>query len=343
MRKLVLSIAALLLCLLAHSQGADNLGNSYAEVSIIPRLDISPYYSGEDSELGFTHGNSSLYTLFEGSASEHFSWTIANHWISSVNNYPVDIKDYGWLYRGLGYSNTTNWLDFFKADLTFGNWCVSLGKDVISTLGYECENWDWENQFEILTPFCNALSCYQWGAKVAYTTSSELSTFSAQMVTSPYGERPFSSKLWAYSAQWRGEYGFFAPIWSYSALQVDKGKFEHVIALGSKFSFSDSVNLVIDWTRNIDEGAVAGAGSNCVRGALTYAPSERFDIALHSYLYKFKGDGDLNIFNIGTVAQFYPLRDSRDLRLHGSFTYNSVISSLTLSLGALYNIRIRCW
>ena len=69
MKKYLLSIAALLLGLLAHSQEADDLGN-YAEVSIIPRLDVNPLFGAEPE---FTLGNSSLYTLFEGSASEHFS------------------------------------------------------------------------------------------------------------------------------------------------------------------------------------------------------------------------------------------------------------------------------
>ena len=46
MKKYLLSIAALLLGLLAHSQEADDLGN-YAEVSIIPRLDVNPIFGNE--------------------------------------------------------------------------------------------------------------------------------------------------------------------------------------------------------------------------------------------------------------------------------------------------------
>ena len=81
MKKYLLSIAALLLGLLAHSQEADELGN-YAEFSIIPRLDLNPGWYSSPKEFGFDLGNSSLYTLFEGTASEHFSWTVANHWIA---------------------------------------------------------------------------------------------------------------------------------------------------------------------------------------------------------------------------------------------------------------------
>ena len=70
MKKYLLSIAALLLGLLAHSQEADDLGN-YAEVSVIARLDLNPYFYKDATE--FTLGNSSIYTHFTGSASEHFS------------------------------------------------------------------------------------------------------------------------------------------------------------------------------------------------------------------------------------------------------------------------------
>ena len=48
MKKLLYLIAALLLCSLAHSQEADNLG-SYAEVKLISRLDLNPNYSLGDS------------------------------------------------------------------------------------------------------------------------------------------------------------------------------------------------------------------------------------------------------------------------------------------------------
>ena len=131
MKKLLLSIAALLPGLLAFSQEADDLGR-YAEVTLIPRLDLNPTYAG-DSGLGFNHGNSSIYTLFEGSLSEHFSWTIANHWLQAGG-------DYAWPYTDLGRSDTTNWLDYFAGYFSFGNWTIGLGKDMIATGGFEYED-----------------------------------------------------------------------------------------------------------------------------------------------------------------------------------------------------------
>lgn len=333
----------MLLCFLAHSQEAENLG-SYAEVSIIPRLDLNPYYSSEDSKLGFTHGNSSVYTLFEGSVGEHFSWTLANHWISSLNVPASDEFNYAWPYKYLGYSDCTNWIDYCKVDLTFGNWAFTLGKDCLSTLGFEYEDWDWDVHFDLTTPFWNAVAAYQWGAKVAYTVA-DATTFSLQMTSSPYGEHPFASGLWAYSFQWRGEYGWFEPIWSYSAFQFDKsnGAFQNIVSLGNKFNFSDEFNFVLDWTGSFvkSEWQSEYSSFNQFRGVFTYAPSDRFDIALHGIFYKaFEADLESRL---GVVAQFYPLKDSQDLRLHAGFTYFISEKVPSLTVGARYDIRIKCW
>src|SRR5574344_245808 len=72
MKKLILSTGIFLFAFLAYSQESDGPGST-AGLSVISRLDLDPAYSGADNTLGFSHGNSCIYTLFEGSASEHFS------------------------------------------------------------------------------------------------------------------------------------------------------------------------------------------------------------------------------------------------------------------------------
>ena len=70
---------ALMLSSLAISQEASTPGK-YGRVSIIPRFEVNPWLgNGDGNKSGSSFGNYSLYTLFEGSLSEHFSWTIANH------------------------------------------------------------------------------------------------------------------------------------------------------------------------------------------------------------------------------------------------------------------------
>ena len=93
MKKLLVTAASMLLCFLALSQEANELGGSSAELSVVAR---GEYLYGDPL------GNSSLYTLLDGSISEHFSYSIANHWLSSD---PVS------LYTNTFRSDDVNWLD----------------------------------------------------------------------------------------------------------------------------------------------------------------------------------------------------------------------------------------
>lgn len=165
------------------------------------------------------------------------------------------------------------------------------------------------------------------------------------MTTSPYGERPFAGGLWTYSFQWRGEYDWFEPIWSYSALQFDKAKgaFQNLVSLGNKFNFSDEFSFVFDWTGSFvnAEWREDGYAFNQFRGVLKYTPSDSFDASLHAVFSK--GYGEDLWSGIGALVQFYPLKDCQDLRIHADIAYYPSIKQPSLTVGALYNIRIRCW
>ncbi|MCR5276089.1 MAG: hypothetical protein K6D54_00240 [Bacteroidales bacterium] len=339
----------MLCCSLAFSQEESDRG--YAELSVIPRVDLNPMWNTGDKSFGFDLGNSSLYTLFEGSASEHFSWTIANHWLSAGSwiESGVDALE---MFKALGYSDTVNWLDYCKADLSFGNWTFTLGKDCITTGGHEYEDWDWEVHPLLASPLWNQLSPYQWGAKVAYTTPSEMSTFSLQMTTSPFGARPFSSGLYTYSAQWSGAYGWFSPLWSVSAFGREASVFssapreyDFLVSLGNQVLLEDWT-LTLDWsnTCGMSEDYDRFLGGHSFHGRVDYAPSDRFDVSLRgNYILTDKSVFNTNGFSLGSVLQFYPIPDSQDLRLHATVAYDSLLSNFAVSFGALYNLCFNLW
>ena len=338
MKKLLYSIAALLLCFLAHSQEADNLG-SYAEVKLISRLDLNPTYSLGEAEMGFDFGNSLFCTTFEGAASENFSWFICNHWFSA--------SGFKLPYLNLGRSDETNWLDYCYADFSFGNWTFRLGKDFMSTGGFEGDNWDWDGYYASTSPYYDGLSCYQWGGKIIYTLPSETNSFSLQMTTSPYGLHPFSSGLWAYSAAWDGEFDNFAFKASYSAIQYDKGDFDHVFCLGTEIYLGDWT-LTVDGFNNSgyydtdEEYRLAKGATGVYR--VQYAPSEKFDVQLRATIVGKDKQGLLPSWQkYAAIAQFYPLRDSQNLRLHASFGYDTLLNSLSLMVGAKYEFSLKLW
>ena len=340
MKKYLLSIAALLLGLLAHSQEADDLGN-YAEISVIPRLDLNPVFG---SEPDFTLGNSSLYLYFEGAASEHFSWTVSSHLLGG-SHFNTFFEESGDLYRGLGYSDTNNVFDLAYVDLSFGNWTFTLGKDCITTGGHEYDDDDWLVHPQLASPLWNDLACYQWGGKVAWTTPSEMSTFSLQMTASPFGEHPFSSGLWTYSAQWSGEYGWYSPLWSVSAFGTEPGRYTWLFSLGNQFSFDDWT-VILDWsnTSGMTPEYDDFMKGSTLHGRIGYTPTEKWDLSLRgNYVFTPKDSLLENWWNLGAVAEFYPLRDSQDLRLHAFIEYDSLLGGLELCAGVLYNLNFKLW
>lgn len=335
MKKLLLSFAALLLASLALSQEADDFG-SYAEVTLIPRLELNPSIP-TDSDDGLSFGNSSFYTLFEGSFSEHVSWTIANHWLHVEDGT-------SWLYEGIGRSDATNFLDYLLLDFNYGNWTFSLGKDMISTGGYEFDDWDWDVYTHMASPLWNGLASYQWGGKISWANAEETTAFSLQMTSSPYGEHPFSSGLWAYSGQWVGEYGPYSLIGSVSALQADKGDYDILCSLGQRLSF-DEFSFTLDWSNmaGFDEDWRMGKGNYFLARA-DYAASDKWAFQLRAgYVAAAKDSLLPSYWNVGAVAEFYPLTDSDALRLHAYAAYNSLLTTTSLSIGARYNFSFKVW
>ena len=364
MKKYLLSIAALLLGLLAHSQEADVLGN-YAELSVVARLDLNPVF-GEEPE--FTLGNSSIYTYFTGSASEHFSWTLQNHWFSGYSFLGKDADPFE-QFKGLGYSDNTNFIDMAYVDLTFGGWTFTLGKQCITTDGHEYDADDWDIYTGLATPLWNDLACYQWGGMVAYTTPSEMTTFSLQMTTSPFGERPFGSGLWTWSAQWVGQYGWFLPTWSVSALGREGSQFgsvpreyDFLISLGNAFDFDDW-SICLDWSnttgigwsrpdatysndsRVLAENHYGLLKGSTFHGRVNYTPSEHWNLALQGNYILTPADQTSypNWWNAGAIAEFFPMRDTDALRLHAYVAYDTLLEAFSFNVGARYDLTFNLW
>lgn len=355
MKKLLLLSAALLLCSLAHSQEAEEKG-SYADFQLIPRFEFNPYFTpGQtgDGSSGYTFGNSSIYTLIEGAFSEHVSFVLNNHWFGMTN---FGFGDAAGLYRiedasgkyhpNLFYSNRANWLDLAYFNFNFGNWTFTVGKDCIASGGFEYDAYDVEVDYltapdgKILmaSNLWYNLPSYQWGAKVAYGIG-EHTTLALQMLTSPFGERPFSSGLFSYSLKWDGNYGPFSNMWSVTALQKADRSFDWLIALAQQVELGN-FTLGFDWYNlndveyGDDDTPCALLPGNTFRPSVAFAPSDKFNVKLVGNLYTEPGSG-LSDVNAGLSFHYLPIEM---LQLHAACAWDMTTKAVSAMAGVKMNL-----
>ena len=349
-RLLVVCAASLLPCFLVSAQEADNSGRS-VELSVIPRLDLNPTFSTEKGGSEFTLGNTSLYSLFEGDLTENLSFSVANHWLA-FDGLEDALEPTKNLYRNTLYSYDTNWLDWAYLTYTAGQFAFTLGKDMITTGGLEFDDYDYEVHPALVSSYWHELACYQWGGKVAFTTASEADTFSLQATTSPFGERPFASKLFNYSLEWRGEHGPLETIWSATALGTAPGKFQPVFCLGQRLNFDS-------WTFGLDAFSVIGDEDEeenvflrkgiALMPSVVFSPSEKLEIlakgGYENYAQELGEDRTFKHWWAGIACHWYPIEN---LRVHAVAAYRPeseyfmapLAGPISLTVGLLYNISI---
>ena len=361
MKKTVLSIAALLLCLLAHSQEADSLSVSTApavsggesiestitpsdeteapktgvELLIVPKLELQP-----DVTPSFSLGGTSLYTNFSGNITENLSFLLLNQWIS-FNGLDFTAKD---LYKGLLKSDVFNWIQFAYFQYDYKGWTFRLGKDAIYVGGFEVEEYDYDSFGCMNSTMWNALPCYQWGASVGYTLPSERTSFSIQAVTSPFGHRPFASNLYSFGLRWDGNYGVFSNAWSLSAIQDANRKFQWVLSLGNKLTFGD-FSIGVDFMNKMggynEEMPFIIPGGTFL-GTFKWQPSEMFNLmAKGGWEFTSYYGATAHLLFAGIKGEIFPIKGNTDFRVHLAVVGgNKYRNKLTFNTGVTYYFRI---
>ncbi len=328
---------------LAHAQAP--AVNNYPEMSVIARFDypVLPY----------------VYTLLEGDLGEHFSYSVCNHWL---NDDPAS------LYQNTWHSDSLDWCDWANVTASFGNWSFTLGKDCMAIGTFEEDAYDFDSYWELSSTFWNNFVAYQWGGKVAYTTPSENTTFALQLSSSPFDIKPFETGLKAVNLKWTGEYGIYSPIWSVNTVQFGKGGSENLnlFMFGNQLAISESVSFAFDWIYRIGgasrtaPGASADSEKYCDNEGHTLTFAVNADICDHlSIMAKYgfenaKGIKD-DLLEIpdkyefgGLCLQYYPLRNSQDLRIHALAAANRFDRpemmgndwEFTFSAGITYNFSL---
>lgn len=336
MKKTVLLISALLSCCLAYSQEASVESGNHGELTIIPRVDFDAYvpFQNPREYASVDFGTTSLYTLFEGDFADHFSFSVCNHWLSTT---PGD------LYRNTFHSDECNWLDWATITGQFGNFFFTAGKDIIALATNENEANDYDSHYQMNTYLWNALQTYQWGGRVGWISSDESSQAGFQFTTSPAGEMFYSGKF-TYTAF--GSHDFENANLSASASFIrnywEEGTFgdryTRLYAISGKYRFADftpGLDVFYMSTRHFGCSLTCEADFNDHLGILGKVSYERI--------------ANMNRFNdalaAGASLYWYPLKGSRDLRIHGMAAYGnysdgSYDPGVSFSIGATYFFNI---
>lgn len=345
MKKIWVVLAAAFLtlpCLPLAAQEADDT-ESGVTFSLIPRLDLSPQFFNDGSGE-FTLGNSSLYTLFEGSITDHISFSVMNHWASLYATDPFGGETKDLYNKTLWRSDTNNWLDWAYVCFGLGEspWAVTLGKDVLQVGGLEYEAYDFEVHPWMATTLWNVLPAYQWGGRVGFTFQDE-QNLSLQVAASPFGDRPFNSGLYTFSLQWSGSAGPFE--WKHSAALfqtgIDGEKTHPMFNAALKWDTGADLYVTLDLANRVGDELFllskgfmahpsvtwAPVGGWDFTGSLVFEANNRFDDAVYTYIP-------------GLSANWYPLEDNTDFRVHASAAYNTRWETATLCLGVLYNFNL---
>lgn len=349
--------------MLAH--GAESEGNEF-EVRLIPRFEVNPYIPFHGGKGDCDFGMTGLYSLIEGNFGDHVSYSFTNQWLSTdpASLYSVDEDGKS---ANLFRSDYGNWLQMGYFTFSLGNWELSLGKDAIMIGTFEEDSYDFDSHANLNTYFWNAAQIYQWGAKLGWTTPSESSQFVLQVSASPFSTRPFG-KSWrgnedghlkTFTAGWYGDYDCFSSVWSVNMMEYEKNKYIGMLGLGNQFYLGD-FTISLDWlTRATSFSNFFGQETSLTAG-LQYNLADKaeffvkggYENANDEDFFAYEDDcfvpsclsGDYWFGGLG--LHYYPLKNSKDLRVHCIFAANnsgsesSYKNAMSVNFGVTYNFSL---
>ena len=296
---------------------------------IVPRLEAEPTYMLDEKAWTFEHGTiASLWTVFDGNLGDYVSFSFSNHWLAFSTSFD-DTKD---LYRNTWRSDANNWVDWANVTLHLGNFSLTLGKDYIHFGTFEVDDYDFDAHWQLNSMFWNEYQVYQWGGSFGWTSNDESTSLMFQVSTDQTMEKPFSSKNlgdYAYTLFGKHESDEVSVMGSISHCSIG-----WVGALGAELALTDALTLRTDgYISDTYYGASARLTAALGRKADLFAKAG-FDVGDNELVFIGRGA------SCGLGANWYPLRDSRDLRIHALYAYDGVGNYHYISAGITYALNL---
>ena len=253
-----------------------------------------------------------LNIRMDGKISEHFSYSYRQR----LNKPNKDIS----------FFDATDWIHL---TYTNENWSVSAGKQVVGIGGYEYDVAPID--LYIYSEYWGNIPCFRVGVSGSYTTDDMKDKFMLQFCESPFRGHELNDnnqQMFAYNAMWYGSHGIYSSIWSVNMLEYLPGKFMNYIALGNRLTLGQ-FQLDLDiMNRAVSTKNFLGKDMS-IMSKFMWKPSDRinlFLIATHDFNHADEiGDWSVlpgtEITRVGGGLEYYPLKDSQDIRLHMACSY----------------------
>lgn len=249
--------------------------------------------------------------------------------------------------------NATDWL--YLTWRPAARTALSFGKQPVMIGGYEVDRTPVDGYF--FTVFGQHLACYQFAVSAAQTFASGDHTLTAQCCNSPFG--PIGCGLFAYNLMWSGRMGSFSTLWSANLLEYDPGRYIAYLSLGTAFE-QGPFRLEIDIMERATPRRMLRLKDMTFVGEASCFVHERVKL-LFKCGYDFNkthwSEGmppapdrcvapGTDRFFYGGGIEVFPLRRSRDLRLHALCAdANTVVEGADrpmsyVNIGLLWRVRL---
>ena len=199
----------------------------------------------------------------------------------------------------------------------------TAGKQTVAVGGYEYDRAPIDFYFG--SEYWYNMDCYQWGVSVSCELGSEAKdVLQLQVVQSPF--RSVSPSLFGCNMLWKGSHGWIDILHSVNVMEYARKKFVSFLTLGHQFNMGDFV-LQLDWMNRADMNDF-GFDDFSVMADLSWSALENLNVfAKATYDVNKDNVADLCVLpgteltRVGAGVEFFPIKDSRDVRLHGTYSY----------------------
>ena len=255
-------------------------------------------------QVGRFDGNG-LYLGIDGKISPAFSYSLYHRIASSYD-------------AGLSGFDNTSWMTVSYEHDWFS---MTAGKDGVLLGNFEYDADDIDSYYFMNSSFWNVFDCWQWGLSASFYPEDD-HQITIQACNSPlsFGE----PNLFAYALGWRGEWDWYESYWTTNLWQYDQGSYMKLLNFGNRFTFDD-FSFDLEYMTRASDIRNMFTEDFTLSIAPTYEFSDwgrikgRFgwekcgEDALMEYGY----DGSYMFY--GLAAEFFPIKDYEDLRLHASW------------------------